>query len=203
MIETLYQDERGSDRRAIGKAIPASRYRRLSRALRDRTGGFMKALLPLARDDRAAPDRAPRDHRHRRILDRRTRSPRRCWRCPAPRPIFSAARWCTPKSARAALLGIGDAEMARLAAGDRGLCAARLRGACANGTARPGASAKPAPRDRAATVTAIRRATPALRSPARPSARSRCAPAAPSGFRTWRPSPNARLNCSLRSYAAT
>src|ERR1700722_17341875 len=77
------------------------------------------------------------------------------------------------KASRAALLGIGDAEM-------QGLRPATE--AYALLLARPGVLAKLAPRDRAATVTAIRPATPAsplpaLLRPALPSARLRCAPA--------------------------
>jgi hypothetical protein len=71
------------------------------------------------------------------------------------------------KSARVALLGIGESEM-------KGL--------------------RPATEDYSAIVTAIPPGTPAWLWPARKSARSRCAPAAPTGWRIWMLSRSARSN---------
>ena len=87
------------------------------------------------------------------------------------------------KAARAALLGIGDADMQGFRPASEAyalLLARRMRER--HGAA--GASARPAPPARPATATAIRPATPASASPGRWSARSRCAPAAPSGSPT-------------------
>ena len=70
----------------------------------------MKTLLPLAEERRRTLDRAERTIAVAEILDRRAdRSS--CSALPAHRPISSAARWSIPRTARAALLGIGDAEM--------------------------------------------------------------------------------------------
>lgn len=98
------------------------------------------------------------------------------------------------KSARGALLAIGDAEMQGLRPATETyalLLARRMR-------ERLGAVwglAKPGPRGRPATATAIRPATRALLSRVRSSARSRCAPAVPNGLPIWMLSPNARLIC--------
>ena len=70
----------------------------------------MKALLPLAEIDCAASDRAPRDHRRRRILDRRAHR-RGLAGCAGRFGYFLGGAVVYTKSSRAALLGIGDAEM--------------------------------------------------------------------------------------------
>ena len=113
MIETLYQDDAEAVGRAIGQAIPASRYRRLSRALRNRPERLMKDTAAFGGNDRAAPDRTPRDDRGRRILDRRAY--RRGLAGGAGRfGLLSRRRRHLHQTARAALLGIGDADMVGL-----------------------------------------------------------------------------------------
>ena len=72
MIDTLYQEDAEAVGAQLAKQFPQRRYRHLSRALPNRDGVIYESAAAAGGDDRAAPDRAPRDHRHRRILDRRT-----------------------------------------------------------------------------------------------------------------------------------
>ena len=74
----------------------------------------MQALLPIAEKIAARLDRAPRDHRRYRILDRRA-DRRGFAECSRRVGLFSRRRGGLHAStARAALLGIGDADMAGL-----------------------------------------------------------------------------------------
>jgi PncC family amidohydrolase len=101
--------------------------------------------------------------------------------------------------ARAALLGIGDAEMQGLRSATETyalLLARRVRArhAAVWGVGETGATGPTGNRH------GIRRDTHVLRSPVRPSGQSRCAPETQAGVRIWRPSPRARSNCLERSF---
>src|SRR5580700_3109663 len=97
-------------RRAIGQAIPASRYRHLSRALPNRKGRPMKALLPLAetiaqhliarRETIAIAESSTGGLVSAALLA-----------VPGASAYFLGGAVVYTKSSRAALLGIGDAEM--------------------------------------------------------------------------------------------
>jgi len=101
------------------------------------------------------------------------------------------------KVARAALLGIGDADMAGLRPSTEAyslMLAGRVRErhGATWGIGETGATAPPA------IATAMRRATPASRSQVRSKRRLRWRREAPTGRRTWKLSPSGRLSFWLK-----